>query len=95
MSHFDRDHAVALLRGIARLDPGRVRRALAELVAFVSTRVEERIATGGSPGAGLNELRAVVQALEVFNERYPSRESSFEEVYLRKRERLMEKRAPR
>lgn len=69
MKRFPEDHAVEALRGFARQSNTHVRKRLAHRSAWLQDKVEARVRAGMPYDLYLEELAAIVQAVEAFDER--------------------------
>jgi hypothetical protein len=93
MSRFADNHFVEALRGEERMNPAHVRRCLAELAAYKAKRVERAHRLGDDSGLKvmMDELKALVQAMEVYEQNAPPMEVETKDLYERRFARLREK----
>jgi hypothetical protein len=67
--NFPDDHYVEAVRGASRLKPRDVRRSLTQQIAFLERKVEKAAVAGADMvlHPSVRDLRALIQALEVFD----------------------------
>ncbi len=64
MGRFAADHQIPALRGIRKLDRGKVLRMLAERAAWLEKKIERQTLAQAPSGLYVSELAAIVQAAE-------------------------------
>ncbi len=65
-NRFDESYPIEMLRGKARLSPGRVRKTLANRASYLAKKLESLPLHDSKRIGNMNELAAIAQMMEVY-----------------------------